>query len=78
MGIIEILFNAEVIKIFGPFAIVLLLLSFALYKMFKMYVEVQEKRIQEAKEIQKEYELLANDINKTMDTLIALLSKKRK
>jgi hypothetical protein len=76
-GILELLLDPFVLKVFGPFGILLLVTSIALYKVFKLYTEAQEKRITEAQSMQKEYQELASDINKTLDLIVSLIANRK-
>jgi hypothetical protein len=76
MSILELLLNPKVLSILGPVGLWAILASFALYKLGKRYDDIQETRIKETKEMQKEYYELANDIEKTLNTLLAVIGKR--
>jgi len=76
MSLIELLFNPKVLSILGPLGLWAILASFALYKVCRRYDDIQETRIKETKEMQKEYFELAHDIEKMLNTLLAVVGKR--
>jgi hypothetical protein len=80
MDIVNLLLNPQLIAILGPAGIILLVGCWLLYRNYsqvlKDYKEVQEKRIQENQNMQKVYYELANDVDKTLEILLATLGRK--
>lgn len=80
MDLITLLLNPKVLAILGPLGVLCLVIFYSSYKviayLFKRYDEIQEKRIHEAQEMQKEYLELASDIDKTLNLLIKTVSKR--
>jgi hypothetical protein len=76
MELVNIFLDPKVLSILGPVGLWAFLASIALYKISKRYDEIQEKRITENKEMQKEYLELAKDIERTLDVLIRTVGKK--
>ena len=70
------LLTLETLKLVGLPGIIIISLGFALYKLFRLYVETQEKRVQEAQQFQKEYFDLTTDVNKTLDILVKSYGRK--
>jgi len=71
----KVVFTPQFLAAIGPFGIFFLLSLYALYKLFKKYDEVQEKRVQETKDMQKEYMELSKEIDKTLDILVSIVTK---
>jgi hypothetical protein len=55
--------------------VAIMVLSFALYKLFQKYDRLQEQRLHEWKSMVEDYNHLAKDINNTLDLLIKLSGK---
>jgi len=55
--------------------IVIVGLSWALYRLFQKYDSLQEQRLTEWKGMVEDYNKLANDINNTLDLLIKVSGK---
>jgi hypothetical protein len=53
----------------------MLVLAYALYKLFQKYDRLQEQRLHEWKSMVEDYNHLAKDINNTLDLLIKLSGK---
>lgn len=70
------LFSLETLKLLGPAGFLFAFICWGLYKVFRMYADVQEKRIEEAKAMLKEYNNLSSEITSTLDTLLKVLGKK--
>jgi hypothetical protein len=79
-SIISLLTNPQLIAILGPAGIILLVGCALLYKNYKnvlkLYMELQEKRVQENQQMQKIYYELANDVDKTLEILLTTLGRR--
>jgi len=80
MDIFTLLLNPKVLAILGPVGIMGLAVIYGNYKMWKWfftkYDEIQNKRIEESHDMQKEYFELAKEVDKTLDILIKTISRK--
>ena len=74
--IIDVLSNPKVWSILTPAGIVTIVLGFALYKLFEKYDKLQEQRLAEWKSMVEDYNNLAKDVNKTLDTLLRVIVTK--
>jgi len=80
MELTTLLLNPKVLALLGPIGVVGLIAIYSFYKititLLKRNDDIQEKRIQEAQEMQKEYAELASEVNKTLDILIKTFRRK--
>ena len=76
LELLQLLLDPRVIGVIGPLGVIAIAEGVALYKMFKVVLDTQEKRLNEWKEIKDEYVQLSNDLNKTLDMLIKMLPKR--
>lgn len=81
--LIKLFLEPRVLSVLGPLGFVAVVEGFWLMKLFSYYKEsqakndeIQEKRLEENKAMQKEYFDLTTDVNKTMDILINTLGKR--
>lgn len=74
--IIDLLSNPKVWSILTPAGIVTIVLGYALYKLFEKYDKLQEQRLAEWKSMVEDYNNLAKDVNKTLDTLLRVIVTK--
>lgn len=71
--IIELLSS---IKIIGPIGVVALLEAWAIYSLFNRLEDLQEKRLQDWKDMKDEYTKLSESINSTLDTVLKIIGRK--
>ncbi len=76
LELLKLLLDIRVISVIGPLGVVAIAEGYALYKMFKKYDELQEKRISEWKSMKEDYTQLSGDINRTLELLIKMLPKR--
>lgn len=74
--ITSILGNPKLWSILTPAGVVTIVLGFALYKLFDKYDKLQEQRLAEWKSMVEDYNNLAKDVNKTLDTLLRVIVTK--
>ncbi len=74
--ITDLLSNPKVWSVLTPAGIVTIVLGFALYKLFEKYDKLQEQRLAEWKSMVEDYNNLAKDVNKTLDTLLRVIVTK--
>jgi len=74
--IVDLLSNPKLWSILTPAGIVTIVLGFALYKLFDKYDKLQEQRLAEWKSMVEDYNNLAKDVNKTLDTLLRVIVTK--
>jgi hypothetical protein len=73
--IISLLSDPRILSLLSLPVLCMLVLSYALYKMFLKYDALQEQRLTEWKKMNEDYIQLAEGINKTLDLLIKLSGK---
>lgn len=78
MDLFKELVNPDVIAVIARMGGIAAIMGYVIYRMAKKYDEIQEKRIAENKEMQKEYMDLARDVNKTLDILIRTIQQKKR
>jgi len=74
--LVDLLSNPKLWSILTPAGIVTIVLGFALYKLFDKYDKLQEQRLAEWKSMVEDYNNLAKDVNKTLDTLLRVIVTK--
>lgn len=75
MDLFKLILDPKVLSILGPLGLAAIVEGYWLMQLFKKYDGVQEKRLDENKQMQKEYMELSTDINKTLDLLIKAFQK---
>jgi hypothetical protein len=74
MEIITLLLNPKILAVIGPVGAILLGVCITFYrlmmKFLKKYEEVQEKRIKEAQEMQRDFLEFSVDMTKTLDAVL--------
>ena len=87
MELVQLLLNPKVIGVLGVSGALLLGFCFVLYRLYiyqrnktdeahQKIEEIQEKRVQENREMQKEYYDLAADMDKTLDSVLKAIRTK--
>lgn len=71
-----VLTDPKLWSILTPAGILVIILGYTIWKLFRLYSDLQEKRIAEFKEMNREYTALANEINRTLDTVLKLIGNK--
>jgi hypothetical protein len=75
----EVLFNIlsdpKILSLLSLPTMAIAALSYALYKMFQKYDDLQESRLKEWQTIVEDYNKLCNDINQTLDTLLKVMGR---
>jgi hypothetical protein len=71
--IIELLSS---VKIIGPIGLVALIEAWAIYRLFNLYKESLEKRLNDWQAMNKDYQDLSTHINSTLDTVLKVIGKK--
>ena len=61
----------------GLLGILLIIVGIAYYRKDCQLSEIQEKRLNDLKEIKDQYSILVKDITETLDTLISLIRGKK-
>ena len=74
--LISLLTDPKVLSLLSLPTICMLVLAYALYKMFQKYDALQELRIKETKEMNHEYVQLSQDLNKTLDGVLKVVASK--
>ena len=64
------------IKIIGPLGVVACVEAYAIYNLFSRLEESQEKRLQDWQTMNKDYQDLSNEINKTLDAILKMFGRK--
>ena len=77
MDLFTMLLDPKFLSIVGPLGVIAVVEGYAIYKLFKLYNDLQESRLTETKKMNEEYVQLTNDINKTLDTLLKVVGNKR-
>ena len=70
------LLDPKFISIVGPLGVIAVVEGYAIYKLFKIYNDLQEKRIDEWKKMNEEYQSLSTEITKTLDLVVKLSGKR--
>jgi hypothetical protein len=73
--LISLLSDPKILSILSLPTICILILAFALYKLFQKYDSLQEQRLNEWKSMVDDYNNLTKDINNTLDLLIKISGK---
>jgi len=80
MEIITLLLNPQVLAVIGPMGAVLLGVCIIFYrlmmKFLKKYEDVQEKRVNEAQEMQRDFLEFSVDMTKTLDAVLHAIRPK--
>lgn len=74
--LVDVLSNPKVWSVLTPAGILIIVLGYALYKLFDKYDKLQEQRLAEWKSMVEDYNNLAKDVNKTLDTLLRVIVTK--
>jgi hypothetical protein len=77
LELLKLLLDIRVISVIGPLGAVAIAEGYALYKIFKLYNLIQEKRILEWKEMKDEYVKLSSDLDKTLEAVLKVIGKNR-
>lgn len=72
--IIQLLTDPKILSLLSLPTICMLVLGFALYKLFQKYDKLQNLRVDEARKMNEEYNQLVSDINKTLDTVLRVIN----
>ena len=64
------------IKIVGPVGIIAIVEGWVIYKLFFLYKDSLEKRLQDWETMNKDYQDLSNQINSTLDTVLKVFGRK--
>jgi len=75
--LLSILTDPKVLSLLSLPIICMIIEGFVIYKLYKFINELQEKRIGEWQQMQKEYTDLAQNINNTLDVLLKVIGNKR-
>ena len=75
--LLSILTDPKVLSLLSLPIICMIVEGFVIYKLYKFINELQEKRIGEWQQMQKEYTDLAQNINNTLDVLLKVIGNKR-
>jgi hypothetical protein len=75
MELLSFLLDPKFLSIVGPLGVMAVVEGYCIYKLFKLYSDLQEARLREWKSMVDEYNHLAKDINSTLDLLIKLSGK---
>jgi hypothetical protein len=78
LELLKLLLEPKVLSVIGPLGLIAIVEGVALYKMFKVVLDLQEKRLNEWKTIKDEYVQLSNDLNKTLDSVLRVIGKNGK
>jgi len=76
MDLLTMLLDPKFISIVGPLGVIAVVEGYAIYKLFKIYNDLQEKRIDEWKKMNEEYQSLSTEITKTLDLVVKLSGKR--
>ena len=80
MDLITLLLNPKLLAILTPLGVVLLAVCVIFYrlmmKFLKKYEEVQEKRVKEAQEMQRDFLEFSVDMTKTLDAVLNAIRPK--
>jgi hypothetical protein len=71
--ILELLSN---IKVIGPIGVIALIEMYAIYSLFNRLEDLQERRLQDWQAMNKDYQDLSNEINKTLDAILKMFGRK--
>jgi hypothetical protein len=64
------------IKVIGPIGVIALIEAWALYSLFNRLEDLQEKRLQDWKDMKEEYTKLSENINSTLDTVLKIIGRR--
>jgi len=71
--LLEILGN---IKIIGPIGVIALIEMWAIYALFNKLEDLQNKRLEDWKQMNQDYQDLSNEINRTLDAILKMFGRK--
>ena len=74
--LINFITDPKIISLLTVPIVAMVVESYAIYKLFQKYSDLQEKRIAEWKQMNTEYIQLSTEINRTLDTVLKLIGKK--
>lgn len=77
MDLFTMLLDPKFLSIVGPLGVIAVVEGYAIYKLFSLYSSTQEKRLEEWKQSNKDYEQLSQEINRTLDTVLKVIGNKR-
>ena len=64
------------IKIIGPLGVVALIEAYAIYALFNKLEDLQEKRLNDWQAMNKDYQDLSTEINRTLDAILKMFGRK--
>jgi hypothetical protein len=74
--LLNLLTDPKMLSVLTFPTVAIMVLTFALYKLFQKYDRLQEQRLHEWKSMVEDYNHLAKDVNQTLDTLLKVMGKK--
>lgn len=74
-AIINLLTDPKLLSILSLPMVCIGVEAYAIWKLFKLYNDLQESRLGEAKKMNEEYAQLCKDVNKTLDTLLQVIGR---
>jgi hypothetical protein len=77
MDFLTMLLDPKFLSVVGPLGVIAVVEGYAIYKLFNLYSSTQEKRLEEWKQTNKDYEQLSQEINRTLDTVLKIIGNKR-
>jgi hypothetical protein len=64
------------IKVIGPLGVVALIEAYAIYSLFNKLEDLQEKRLNDWQTMNKDYQDLSTEINRTLDAILKMFGRK--
>lgn len=74
--LISLLTDPKILGLLTLPIICMIVEAYVIWKLFKLYSDLQEKRLEEVTKMNQEYINLSNEINKTLDLVVKLSGKR--
>jgi hypothetical protein len=75
--LLQLLTDPKVLGILTLPVVCMVVEAYVIWKLFKLYSDLQEKRHTEVTKINDDYINLSNEVNKTLDLVVRLVGNKR-
>lgn len=76
MDFLQLLLDPRIIGVIGPLGVAAIVEAWAIYSLFTRLESLQEKRLDDWKTMNQDYQDLSAEINRTLDAILKMFGRK--